>query len=149
MPFRASGPIESVQDNLGLLSEFRGRWVGNGFNLIARPSFKTPLPFFLELNSTIETLEFHVIAGDIPNRGSQQPDAELHGLRYLQQVTDCTLHAGIHVEPGIWIHVPQTTVPAAPESYVRQATIPHGDALLAQSTFTTTVKTGPTILPVN
>jgi hypothetical protein len=35
------------------------------------------------------------------------------------------------------------------ESYVRQATIPHGDALLAQSTFFTTVAGGPTIKPVN
>lgn len=149
MPFRASGPITTVHSNLGLLSEFRGRWVGDGFNLTARPDFDHEPPFFLELNGTVETLDFAVVAGGIPNRGSTQPDAELHGLRYLQQVTDCALNAGIHVEPGLWVHVPSTKSPPAGESYVRHATIPHGNALLAQSTFFTELSAPPTIKPVN
>jgi len=149
MPFRASGPTATVQHDLGLLSELRGRWIGKGFNLISRPFFKNPVPFFLELNGTSEALEFLVIAGEIPNRGSKQPDAELHGLRYLQQVKDCVLNVGIHVEPGLWLHVPATTVPAQAETYVRHATIPHGDSVLAQSTFFTTLKSGPDIQPVN
>jgi hypothetical protein len=32
----------------------------------------------------------------------------------------------------MWLNVPATTDPAAPASVVRMATIPHGDALLAQ-----------------
>jgi hypothetical protein len=35
------------------------------------------------------------------------------------------------------------------ETYVRHATIPHGNSLAAQSTFFTTVATGPDIQPVN
>lgn len=147
--FRASGPISSVHQNLGLLAEFPGKWIGRGFNLIARPFFQSIPPFFLELSATDETLEFTAIGGDIANRGSKEPDINLHGIRYLQQVTDCALHSGIHVEPGLWIHVPATTAPNAGESYVRQATIPHGDSLLAQSTFLTTLNSGPNILPVN
>jgi hypothetical protein len=149
--FRASGPIDSApfQDSLGLLAEFPGRWVGSGFNLIARPFFKNEPPFFLELNGTDETLEFVAVGGDVPNRGSKEPDINLHAIRYLQQVTDCALHTGIHIEPGLWIHVPPTLDPVAEESYVRQATIPHGDSLLAQSTFALEVKGGPKIDPVN
>lgn len=149
MEFRASGPMTVVQQNLGLLSELPGSWRGRGFNLIARPFFKNAPPFFLELNGTNETLDFRAIGGDIPNRGSLEPDISIHGIHYLQQVTDCSTDTGIHIEPGLWIHVPATLDPVAGESYVRQATIPHGDSLLAQSTFFTTVQGGPKILPVN
>jgi hypothetical protein len=147
--FRASGPLSKVVSNLGLLGELPGKWVGNGFNLIGRPFFQNNPPFFLELNSTDETLEFTAVGGNIPNRGSKEPDISLFGVRYLQQVTDCANNTGIHIEPGLWIHVPPTTAPQAGESYVRQATIPHGDALLAQSTFFATASGGPTIKPVN
>ena len=38
----------------------------------------------------------------------------------------------LHIEPGIWLHVPATTdPPVANATVVRQATIPHGDSLLA------------------
>jgi hypothetical protein len=37
----------------------------------------------------------------------------------------------------------------APESYARLATIPHGDSLLALSTFAERLNTGPTIDPVD
>jgi hypothetical protein len=148
--FRASPPRAVVAQNLGLLAELPGHWVGHGFNLIARPDRQNNKPFFLELNSTKETLDFATIGGDIPNRGSVQLDINLHGLHYLQQVSDRSNDTGIHIEPGLWIHVPPTTDPAVPaDTYVRQATIPHGDSLLAQSTFTTTVAHGPTINPVD
>jgi hypothetical protein len=88
---------------------------------------------------------------EIPNRGSVQTDLILHGLRYLQRVADCTTHTAIHLEPGLWLHVPATTAPdpVTQETYVRQATIPHGDSVLAQSTFFTTVNGGPQIAPVD
>jgi hypothetical protein len=148
--FRASPPIAVVQQNLGLLAGLPGHWVGHGFNLLARPDKQNNQPFFLELNSTKETLDFIPIGGDIPNRGSAQIDINLHGLHYLQQVSERADDTGIHVEPGLWIHVPPTINPAVTsDTYVRQATIPHGDSLLAQSTFTTTDAGGPTIKPVD
>ncbi|MEA2773000.1 MAG: hypothetical protein QOD93_5962 [Acetobacteraceae bacterium] len=147
--FRAGHPLSSVAENLGLLAEFQGNWRGTGFNITARPFFKSAPPFFLELNATQETLDFTAITGDIPNRGSLQPDINLHGLRYLQQVIDAVTNSGIHIEPGLWLHVPATDDPAAPETYVRQATVPHGDSLVAQSTFAAAVTGFPTIDSVN
>src|SRR5215469_339394 len=146
--FRASGPIDTVTANLGLLAELPGTFIGSGFNLISRPAKQHNKPFFLELNATHEILQFMAIGGDIPNRGSGQNDINLHGVRYLQQVSDCVEHSQIHIEPGLWLHVPETSDPQAGESYVRQALIPHGDSVLAQSTFFTTVNGGPQIAPV-
>lgn len=123
---------EQVIDDLGLLAEFTGTWVGTGFNLIARPNRQQGGVFFLMLNGTIETLEFTPIGGPVPNRGSLQNDIFIHGLSYLQRVSDLETHAALHVEPGFWLHVPPTTVPPGGESYVRLSTIPHGDSLVAQ-----------------
>jgi hypothetical protein len=151
--FRASGPLTTLpsQNKLGLLGDLPGTFLGTGFNLIARPAKHDNQPFFLEVNATQEILEFANIGGDIPNRGSVQDDLFLHGLRYLQRVADCEQHTAIHLEPGLWLHVPATTAPdpVTPETYVRQATIPHGDSVLAQSTFFTTVNGGPQISPVD
>ena len=149
--FRPSHALDEVQSNLGLLGDLPGTFVGTGFNLIARPDKQNNRPFFLEVNATQEILEFANIGGDIPNRGSVQNDLTLHGVRYLQRVADCQLHSAIHLEPGLWLHIPATAAPdpVAPESYVRQATIPHGDSLLAQSTFFTTLNGGPQIAPVD
>ena len=143
-------PEARGNEDLGLLKQLPGLWVGHGFNLIARPDKQNNLPFFLELNSTIETINFTAIGGDIPNRGSLQGDINIHGVHYLQQVTDRSDKAGIHIEPGLWLHVPATTNPAVKnDTYVRQATIPHGDSLVAQATFATSVAGGPVINPVD
>jgi hypothetical protein len=146
---RAGGPTPP-QDDLGILAKFPGRWIGKGFNMIARPAKQgigANPTFFLELNATIETLEFTAIGGDVPNRGFSERTAELHDIHYLQNVSDAVTMTAIHFEPGLWLHVPPTA--EGGESYVREATIPHGDSLLAQSSFFTTVNSGPNIQPVN
>jgi hypothetical protein len=153
--FRPSHALDQVQSNLGLLRDLPGTFIGTGFNLIARP--KKPadpqkdLPFFLEVNATQEILEFTNIGGEIPNRGFVQDDVKLHGIRYLQRVADCQLHSAIHIEPGLWVRVDPIPLqnPVTPESYARLATIPHGDALLAVSTFAERLNTGPTIDPID
>jgi hypothetical protein len=146
LTYRAGPTSSTVGDNLGLLAELRGHWVGSGFNLIARPDKVNDPPFFLELNSTKETLDFTAIAGNIPDRGSLEPDINLHALHYLQQVSDQATDTRLYVETGLWVHVPPTEEPAdTEETYVRQASIPHGSSLLAQSTFTDDPDTGPTI----
>ena len=113
--FRPSHALNKVQENLGLLGDLPGTFIGTGFNLIARP--KKPmdpqknLPFFLEVNATQEILEFTNIGGDIPNRGFVQDDVNLHGIHYLQRVADCQLHSAIHLEPGLWLRVDPITAP--------------------------------------
>jgi hypothetical protein len=149
--FRAGGPRAEASEALGLLQDLPGRWEGKGFNLIARPAKQgvaTNPTFFLELNGTSETLEFTAIGGDIPNRGDKESTKLLHAVHYLQTVADCEDGSFIHKEPGLWVHVPATAENPS-ETYVRQATIPHGDSLVAQSTFFTTVRSGPKIDPVN
>ena len=106
-------------------------WKGRGFNQIWRP-FHGTQDRFLELNETIETLEFEAIPGDIPNRGLLEADINLHGVRYLQQIKDAHVLgpngklAGIHIEPGIWLSTPPTTNPLDPATVARMASIPHG-----------------------
>jgi hypothetical protein len=120
-------------DPLGPLAELPGTWEGNGFNAIWRPHHPAnPQDRFLELNLTTEALVFSKINGAIPNRGLQMPDINMFGVTYLQQIEQTSDHAGLHIEPGIWASVPQTTDPAEPPTVVRMASIPHGTAILAQ-----------------
>jgi hypothetical protein len=159
---RASPPLANFKADLGPLAELAGTWVGNGFNVMSLPDFDSrppsngPKAFRIKLNATNETLSFTPIGGAIPNRGSLtdlgnntgQPDISLFGLTYAQHISDVPTNAGLHVEPGIWIRVPQTTVmPVAGETLVRMGTIPHGDAILAQSTAVLNVPGGPKIDP--
>ena len=150
---------------LGPLSAFVGDWVGNGFNTIFRPdSAATPTPLpnpvpppppprdnILELNLTSESLSFSPSLGSVPNRGTAaQPDAFLNGVPYLQTISDITIHGekvGIHVEPGIWIHVPKTTIPQLGETVTRMASIPHGTTIEAQG-LVDPAKPGPPTIAV-
>ncbi len=152
---------------LGPLSAFVGDFVGNGFNTIFRPdstSTPTPLPNpvpapppprdnILELNLTSETLSFSKTLGSVPNRGTgSQPDAFLNGVPYLQTVNDITIHGekvGIHFEPGMWIHVPSTTIPPLGEAVTRMASIPHGTTIEAQGLVSPATPGRPTIDPVD
>ncbi len=152
-------PLSKTAATLGPLADLAGTWVGNGFVLTALPNFSSkapstgPGPFRLLLNATNELLEFTPIGGPIPNRGviscfgskTGQPDISLFGLTYLQRIWDLETNEPLHIEPGIFVYVPPTTVfPKEPKAtVVRLATIPHGDAVLAQSTKIFTIKGPP------
>jgi hypothetical protein len=132
-------PVRPTPDPYAPISILHGKWVGQGFNQIWRPNFVIPgSDHFLELNETLETLQFEFIPGDIPNRGLLQVDINLHGLTYLQQIQDANVlgpndaPAGIHVETGMWLTVPATTIPPDPLTLVRMASIPHGAGFVAQ-----------------
>src|SRR5882757_5369575 len=136
------------------LAALPGKWKGRGFNQIWRP-FHGSQDRFLELNETIETLEFEAIPGDIPNRGLLQTDINLHGIRYLQQIQDAHVlgpngkPAGIHLEPGLWLSTPATTNPQDPATVARMASIPHGTTLVAQGQTLPVINHAPPILPVS
>ncbi len=128
-------PFPDILNPLGPLADLAGTWGGKGFNVIWRPHFPaSPQDRFLELNLTDEQITFDGISGPIPNRGLLQPDINMFGLTYLQQISDATNGAGLHIEPGIWATVPATTNPALPPTVVRMASIPHGTTILAQGT---------------
>ena len=119
----------STRGPAGLL----GTWKGHGFNAIWRPHHPAgQQDRFLELNKTDETLVFTRINGPIPNRGLAMADIEMFGLTYMQQISESSTGAGLHIEPGIWATVPATTDPSEPASVVRMASIPHGTVILAQ-----------------
>lgn len=125
-------PATTSLSTLGVLAGLAGTWTGEGFNVIWRPFFGDP-KHFLELNRTTEKLVFEPIQGDIPNRGLLQADIAMHGLTYLQQIVDKNAdNAGLHIEPGIFALVPETTDPAVLESVVRMGSIPHGTTVHMQ-----------------
>ncbi|MGA9285470.1 MAG: heme-binding protein [Solirubrobacteraceae bacterium] len=138
------GPLAQLVGPTG-----KGKWEGIGFNTIWRPH---PLAEghdrFLELNLTSEKLEFTAIPGKIPNRGLLMPDINMFGITYMQQIEGTDPVEGLHIEPGIWAHVPPTTDPEVPSTVVRMASIPHGTTILAQGTFLT-VQGGPQIAEKN
>jgi len=145
-PIRASSPAETHLKHLGPLHNLGGTWVGSGFNLISLPDFADSKPFRLKLSSTREVLEFTQIGGPVPNRGSQgQPDINLFGLTYLQRVSDVVTNGALHIEPGLWLFVPETNVPKQGATVVRQGSIPHGTSILLQGAVIPTVNGGPRI----
>jgi hypothetical protein len=120
---------------LGVLSNFTGTFVGSGLNMIFRPNsgqttFPNPVPGpplgtlpnenVLELNLTAETLTFSNPIGNVPNRGlTGQGDIFLNGVPYVQSISDVTdpkngtgdaSPSPIHFEPGLWMHIPASTV---------------------------------------
>jgi hypothetical protein len=147
-------PLATVADSLGPLTELSGTWIGTGFNLVSLPDFDPnppstgPQPFRIRLSSTIEILEFTPIGGAVPNRGSNgQSDIEIFGLRYLQRIADSVTNEALHIEPGFWLNVPATTVPAGSATVVRQGSIPHGTSVLALGNVIPPVPGGPLIGP--
>jgi hypothetical protein len=132
VPPPAAVPAVGGPDPLGALAALEGTWQGHGFNAIWRPHNPPSQDRFLELNMTDETLIFTRINGPIPNRGLAMHDIQMFGLTYLQQISESSTGAGLHIEPGIWASVPHTTDPNVPPSVVRMASIPHGTVVLAQ-----------------
>jgi hypothetical protein len=134
---------------LGPLAGLAGKWTGRGFNIIWRPNHTPGQDRFLEINVTTEQLDLTAINGPIPNRGLLQPDMNMFGLTYMDQISDANVKvgnvpAGLHIEPGLWAVVPHTTDPNVPPTVCRLASIPHGTTILAQGT-ASTANTAPTI----
>jgi hypothetical protein len=164
--FKGAPPLEdaaavqaaaAAADPLGPLADLPGpgnqpgTWVGHGFNAIWRPQDPqvAGTDRFLELNLTDETLVFTRINGPIPNRGLAMPDINMFGVTYMQQINEAgDPTAGLHIEPGVWANVPQTSNPAEPATVVRMASIPHGTVINAQGTWRI-LSGGPQQIPDN
>ena len=147
-----SPPALAVSAGLGPLAGLAGTWSGQGFNTIWRPHRDTS-DHFLELNVTNDQIALQIINGQIPNRGLLTPQIFMHGLTYLQQISDANVSvngvpAGLHIEPGVWINVPPTTDPQEPATVARLASIPHGTTITIQGTVTT-APGGPSIPAVS
>jgi len=157
------GPVTTAL-NLGPLASLPGNWRGTGFNAIWRPDNPESDPLtnppdqtkrYLELNLTNESFDFHIIPGVVPNRGlNPQTDLSLYGLHYLQRVSDSdappfsTAGQALHIEPGLFMNVPASTVPEHHASIVRMASIPHGVTVMMEGiTPSSTPVPGPPTIP--
>src|SRR5690348_16236196 len=100
-------PTEEIQslaaapDPLGALAGLLGTWEGHCFHALWRPSPSGQSDRFLELNMTHEALGLTRNNGPIPNRGFLMPDINIFGLTYMQQISETSTGAGLHIEPGI------------------------------------------------
>jgi hypothetical protein len=150
------GALPSSTDatvGLGPLAGLAGTWAGQGFNAIWRPHRTGGSDRFLELNVTNDQIDLEAIDGLIPNRGFVQSQIFMRGLTYLQQISDANVvvdgvPAGLHIEPGLWVHVPPLTDPQEPTTVARLGSIPHGTTILIQGTVTTAAG-GPSIPSVS
>ena len=61
-------------------------------------------------------------------------DIDLFGLTYLQKISDSVTGGALHIEPGIWVRTPDDPASPNQQNVTRMATIPHGNALLAEGT---------------
>jgi hypothetical protein len=164
---RLAGPTRDSLEGAGPLANLIGTWEGHGFNAIWRPHFPggssdpfdppfnslpqgDPPDHFLMLNLTHERTHFGLVSTTVPNRGGGETDINIMVLHYLQQISDANSSPGlgaIHFEPGLWAYVPGTTDTASQSTVNRMASIPHGNALLAEG-LATTIST-PDIQPIN
>lgn len=126
---RAVESQQSLTNKLGSLKELPGFWEGTGFSLIARPHFGSDAKngLFLQLNQLRENIEFTTIGSPVFNRGREQ-DIAIYGVTYLHRVTDGITGEALHIEPGMWLNIPATTVPKTNTSIARLGTTPHGNA---------------------
>lgn len=122
-------------DELGPLANLVGTWMGtHGWELIAVPtSTKGEEGFRLIARPYVEILTFSPLGAPIPDRGGPAGDAFLTGLFYDIRITDLETNEPLHFENGMWLYLA-----AAEQPIYRLASIPHGDALLAAGTATTT-----------
>lgn len=126
--------MTNIVDLLDVLAP--NEWTGTGFNLIAVPNAgrgpNDPI-FKLLLNATKETLIFSAVKPDAQDRGEGKRPVSLPTAVYRQTITDVRDNTTIHEEPGLWGHAPKTD--DNQDTFFRLASTPHGDCLLAQSTF--------------
>lgn len=125
---RVSGPLNDVLSQFGLLTELDGTWTGSGFNLVWLPVRNASPSARLKLNATKEMFVFNALNGAIPNRGARSADLTLFGINYFQLVNDIVTSDPLHFENGLWPIAPD----ADPAVFYREASIPHGNSLLAQ-----------------
>lgn len=116
----------STVAELGPLADLVGTWIGaHGWTVMAVPSGEKG--FRLIVRPYVEIVSFEPIGAPVPNRGGPAPDLFIAGLLYQMRIADRVTQEPLHLENGMWLNLGDTQQP----SIVRQASIPHGDVLLA------------------
>lgn len=134
----ASALSADVANALGPYQDLVGTWQGDlGWNLVAVPG----KPFDLLVQQYTETITFSAML-DIPNRRMGAPTSFLAGLEYSLQIFELGKpNVSLHEENGMWLLLGDGTDGSDTEgnklpTIARQATVPHGDSVLALGGYT-------------
>ncbi|WP_437675656.1 heme-binding protein [Sorangium sp. So ce131] len=131
-PVRASSALEETANELNPLADLLGTWMGKGLSVIAVPrAGGKDREFILKVNPFIETLTFSPIGAQVPNRG-EIADEFIFGVEYHQRIADDKTNEALHIETGMFLLLPATS---GSKRIVRQASIPHGNVILAMGSF--------------
>lgn len=140
---RLGGKATETTSMFGPLTDLIGTWVGNkGWNLVAVPNQHGS--FVLLVQPYTETLTITPLSTPTPNRGTstiQQVPTLMYQLRIHSNVDGSLLHA----ENGTWLLLEQ-----CPDEFsiARQASVPHGDSLLALGG-SSVINGAPAIQPIS
>lgn len=139
---RLGGTNADVDEGLGPLAAFEGKWVGSkGWNIIAMPSpGSVPTDvgkFVLEVRPYMETWEFKALGAPVRNRGGAV-DQFVGALEYTQSVTALDGEQEVlHEENGMMMYLgvvkPNEStdpLPTPPFPIARSGTIPHGNSIM-------------------
>jgi hypothetical protein len=111
-------------EELDPLADLIGTWIGSrGFELIAVPAKPD---FRLIVRPYVEVITFSALGAPVPNRGHTH-DIFISGLLYQIRISDLQTNHPLHLENGMWLNLGEGQDP----QIVRQASIPHGDVLMA------------------
>jgi hypothetical protein len=156
---RLSGSQQEIADKLGPLADLVGTWRGNkGWNMIAVPSNLGEIKSFkLLIQNYSETITFTPIGAPVPNRGGEDMQF-ITGLMYDLTITDNATEGVLHLENGMWLYMAdiqkqpdrrddlfEAVTPEHFYTIARQASIPHGDVVVALGDAVTS--TGTPVIP--
>lgn len=151
---RLGGTLQKTSTTLGPLADLVGTWVGNGVNMVAVPAIMPDdkLLFKLLLRPYAEILTFTPVGAPVPNRGGAV-EQFVGALMYELRIWDLETNVPLHAENGMWLNLqnilPADTEPVPKYPIVRQASIPHGDVIMAPGTFRVQESGQPTIPKVS
>jgi len=131
----AAAEIEKKGDEVdmeALLHALSGEWRGQGFTMIAVPSFtNTKRDFDLKLFNTEESIIFGGVRDGIRN-GRNKDETFLSSVSYYQSVHNKNYPFNeLHVETGMWFFAP--AIGDSAQELWRAGIVPHGNAFLAGS----------------
>ncbi|RFZ94600.1 hypothetical protein D0C36_03380 [Mucilaginibacter conchicola] len=160
---RLGGSQAEIAQQLGPLADLVGTWRGNsGWNIIAVPSNTNGVAGFkLLVQNYSETITFTPISAPVPNRGGVDMQF-ITGLMYDLTITDNATEGILHLENGMWLYMAdiqkqpdksddpfKATAPVEHTfTIARQASIPHGDVVIALGDATTSTG-APAYPPIN
>lgn len=141
---RLGGSVNQIDQLFGPLAGLIGTWTGNrGWNLVAVPKQNGRFQFTLLTAPYFETITISALSTPTPNRGSSTIE-EVPTLLYSLQINNAVDGSLLHAENGTWLMLDKNLNGGF--NIARQASIPHGDSVLAIGNIGTF--NGPPTFPV-